>query len=443
MRSGRARPVHVVGMRADVFVHEREDGFAAAGVAVLGVPLGLVAVVGVVLAALSQQACALDHVEEMGNDAHLRPQVAVLIEVDAPRIAAALGEDLEAVRHRMVAPHAGVHPLAIRLGRSRFADMRWAEHAVAAVEPAIGSPVEGVERLVRVGGVVPAIEQDLRVTGRLRCVAVGDRDEHQVRGGTDPEAAEAELHAGNQVHVFEEHRALVGLVVAVGVFEDEDAVFAGEDVFAELLRSAIGRRMADALGVTQAFSHPDAAAVIFAEGDGVADVGFGREDVHREAGGQRGLGGGVGSGQPGEEHLIGRRGRVFGRVFQAQFVGQHRTLGVEAEVVEIDMTPVAGAVIDQADEDLLTHQTLQFDDDRSQGFVLVAGDLEEGLAGRGVHQFDAGLGPWTASDQEACPRMGHLEGDRSQRALGVVAHAFESANPEVAFVVGLHVSAPL
>ena len=55
-------------------------------------------------------------------------------------------------------------------------------------------------------------------------VAVGVLEEDQVRLLRDEHAAVPELEAGGVVEVAGEHRALVGLAVAVGVFEDEQLV---------------------------------------------------------------------------------------------------------------------------------------------------------------------------------------------------------------------------
>ena len=58
--------------------------------------------------------------------------------------------------------------------RAGLADVRMREDAVAAVEPAVGSPDERVERLVRVL-VAPAVEQHLRLAGGT-VVAIRDQE---------------------------------------------------------------------------------------------------------------------------------------------------------------------------------------------------------------------------------------------------------------------------
>ena len=79
-----------------------------------------------------------------------------------------------------------------------------------------------VERLVRVV-LAPAVEQDLgRAVGPVVAVLVGD--EQEVRGRADPDAAEADLQAADQVQLIGEDLARVEPAVAVGVLEDQDAV---------------------------------------------------------------------------------------------------------------------------------------------------------------------------------------------------------------------------
>ena len=96
------------------------------------------------------------------------------------------------------------------------------EHAVATVEPAIRAPDERVERFVRVF-VGPAIEQHFRLAIR-NVVAVLIGDEQQIRRRADEHAAEADFDAADQIQVLGEHLALVEFAVAIGVFENQNAV---------------------------------------------------------------------------------------------------------------------------------------------------------------------------------------------------------------------------
>ena len=61
--------------------------------------------------------------------------------------------------------------------------------------------------------------------GHVVAVAVGD--EQQPGRAEQPDAAEAQLDAGEHLHVVGEDRAPVEPAVAVGVFEDQDAIAHG------------------------------------------------------------------------------------------------------------------------------------------------------------------------------------------------------------------------
>src|SRR6266851_1808854 len=119
-------PVDVVGRGFDVVIDKRINRLAA-GVAILLVARDFVPIDAKVFPALPLEASALNHVVEVRDDAHLLPALAIFVEVNAPRIAAALGEDLEEMPRRVITPHPAVHPLPLALGCARFADARRAE----------------------------------------------------------------------------------------------------------------------------------------------------------------------------------------------------------------------------------------------------------------------------------------------------------------------------
>ena len=239
-------------------------------VAVVGDRLDVVVGVRVeVRARLPLVAAALDDVVAVRDDAGLDERLAVLVEVEAPGVARAVGEDLEVVPRRVIAPDAGVDRRAVLVRRAGLADLRVGEDAVAAVEPAVRAPGEGVQRLVRVL-VAPAVEQDLRRAGGL-VVAVLDRDEQQVRRRADPDAAEADLDAADEVQALDEDGALVELAVAVGVLEDQDAV-AWPRLSGAADRDSVVR-----------LRHPEPAAVVDGEGDRLMHVRLAGEQRDLEA----------------------------------------------------------------------------------------------------------------------------------------------------------------
>jgi len=220
-----------------------------------------------VLAALALVTAALDHVVEVRNHAGGDESLTVLVEIDAPRIRRAPGEDLELTPRRMEAPHAAIDRSALAVRAAGLADVRVREHAVAAVEPTVGTPRERVERLVRVL-IGPAVEQDLGLRiGHQIAVLVGH--EHEIRRGADPHAAEADLQTADQVEAAHEHGALLEFAVVVGVLEHDDVVVA----------LALGR--AHRIGVR--LGDPQATLVVDRERDRLVHVGLARDQVDVEA----------------------------------------------------------------------------------------------------------------------------------------------------------------
>src|SRR5437879_4589287 len=124
------------------------------------------------------------------------------------------------------------------------------EHAVATVEPAIGTPRERVQRFVSVA-ISPAIEKDLRFAGGFGFVAIFDRNEHQVGSGTNPDTAEPNFKSADEIEAFHEDGAAIEFAVAICVLEDEDAIFA------LTFRSANG--------ISVCFGDPETATIINCE----------------------------------------------------------------------------------------------------------------------------------------------------------------------------------
>ena len=237
---------------------------------------------------------ARHHVVQVRDDAARQNDLPVgVAPIHAPRVARALAENLELLRLRVQAPHGGVHP---RFGAVERLHGALREDAMQSVEPAVGAPGEGVERLVRVALVVPAIEEDLRLPGGLRLIPVAHGDEHQMRSRADPNAAEADFNAADEVQFLHEDRALVELAVAVGVLKDQDAILAFT--------------LEGALRIVHALDDPEPSTVIQAEGDGLHHVGFAGKERRLEAGRQGHFFGGLRAGQAGELHIVGGlRGR--------------------------------------------------------------------------------------------------------------------------------------
>src|SRR5687768_13153232 len=115
------------------------------------------------LAALALVTRALDHVPDVRHHTRIDETLSVLIEINAPWIARAFRKNFKSVLRRMIPPHCCVHPLPLLLRRPWLANVRRAEYPVATIEPAVRTPCERVQRLVRVAHVVPAVQQNLRL----------------------------------------------------------------------------------------------------------------------------------------------------------------------------------------------------------------------------------------------------------------------------------------
>ena len=311
--SGRARAA-VGGMRP----------LLAHPVAVIGD--GLDVVVGVrieVLVRLPLVPSALDDVVQVLDDAGGREGVAVVVEVEPPRIARALGESFEDVPGRVIAPDPAVERRAVGVRRAGLADLRVREHAVGAVQPAVRSPSKRVQRLVRVL-VAPSVEQHLRRPGRPIGARL-HRDEQQVRSGADPDPAEPDLEAADEIELVDEHLAPVEPAVAIRVLEDQDAIAA----------FALGRPQRVAVRLR----HPQAAAIVDRERDRTDDVGLGGGQRHREPFGHGHRARRLDARQARMGRGLERRERAA--VGRRDLVGEERPLGVKAEPVERDVRPGA------------------------------------------------------------------------------------------------------
>src|SRR5262245_38679788 len=259
---------------------------AAGPVDVIGDRLDIVIDVGIKMrASLPVVASTLNNVEQVRDHAGLDKALAIWIEINAPGIARSFREHFEHLFDRMIAPHPGVDASAFAVGGAGLSDVRMGEHSMATVEPAVGSPGEGVEGVVGVL-VSPAIQQDLWRARRFGFVAILQRNEHELRGGTDPDTTKAYLNATYQVQTLHEHGAAIKLAIPVAVLKNQDAIL------------ALALRRTIRVGV--AFGNPEAATVVDCESDRLFYIGFASEKRGFEAGRQRHFFRGLFRRQPGK-----------------------------------------------------------------------------------------------------------------------------------------------
>src|SRR5262245_30307040 len=145
---------------------------------------------------------AANDVIQVRDDAAAEDELAVGVPpVHAPGVRGALGEDLELFVAGVVPPDAGVDfdrraggvsPLLVfnrgLTAPARLDDFTMAANTVQAVQPAVGAPLEGVERLVRVLAAA-ALEEDFELA-RLVVLVL---DEPEVGRGPEEDAAAADL----------------------------------------------------------------------------------------------------------------------------------------------------------------------------------------------------------------------------------------------------------
>ena len=164
-------------------------------------------------------------VKHVGDDAVRDEHLAEIVPVEAPRVGRARGVEFEDLLGGVVAPDAAIECDAILVRRARLADASLGLNAVATVKPAVRPPAERVEDVVLRVLDIPPIEYHFGRAVRF-VVAVAIGDEHEVGGRAEPDTAEADFDAGEVHAIVEEQSLLLELAVAVGVFEDHDAVAA-------------------------------------------------------------------------------------------------------------------------------------------------------------------------------------------------------------------------
>ena len=191
--------------------------------------------------------------------------------VVAPGVGRAGGQHLGSLLADVIPPEAALHGQPLLIGGARAADPRGAGVAAAAVEPAVGAEGEAVGQVVMARRAnLEAIEHHLsRSIGHE--IAVGIRDEEDLRRAAEPHASVAHRHAREQLHVVGEHDRRIEKAIAVRIVKDEHTV----------AQRAV--KPQPSFGVGEVFSDPQAAAGILADGDRVAERRFGGKQLHPKA----------------------------------------------------------------------------------------------------------------------------------------------------------------
>ena len=267
--------------------------------------------------------------------------------------------------------------------------------------------------------IAPAVEQDLRrAVGLVVAVAIGH--EQQIRRGADPHAAEAEFDSAHEVQPLQKHLGLFEPAVAVGILENQDAVFA----------LTLGR--ANRIGIS--LGHPQPAAIVHGHRDRLHHV--------RLAGQQRDFE------TFGHDHLacrfLGRQARE--RIFIG--LGRAAALGNDGLVA---CSLKSSKLICPQPPPLASTRRMKIcwpakgRKSTTTGLSVSVLSPERSKITRllsRLHQFHARFVSRSAGDAKAGVRLCHFERGGSERPLRSVAIGnFEAADPELSDVVAGHAAA--
>src|SRR5579864_1368536 len=159
---------------------------------------------------------------KMRDHALGRNSLAPIVEVDSPGVARAFGKKFEAALEGMVSPDPCVQKDPLGIGSARPSDKGSGGDALTSVEPAVGSPDQIVEEVVRVL-VPPAVQHGLRrAVGMIRPTLGGI--EEKIGRRSDPDSPKPQFHPGDEVQVVEEDRPLREGPVALFVLKNEDSI---------------------------------------------------------------------------------------------------------------------------------------------------------------------------------------------------------------------------
>ena len=189
----------------------------------------------------------LGHVPQVVGDAGAHKGVALGVPGETPGVAGALGEHLEGPRSRLDAEDGTTEVEHLALLDYVVA----APHAAQAVEPAVGTPAQGIGQPIGVL-LAKAGHDDLGLAGH----PVAEWDEEDIRGVGDPDAAVADRDSGRHLQRSRKGGNLVEGAVALAAFQDLDAA---------------GRPGRGIGGTGRTFDDPQPAAFIEGHRHGVGD----------------------------------------------------------------------------------------------------------------------------------------------------------------------------
>ena len=203
---------------------------------------------------------------QMADDRVDQKHLAVLIEVEAPRIRRPVSDRLEHFASRMISPHAAVDFRPLRFARTGSTDDRRREDSMPTIKPAVRPPLQTVNDVVPHRVLIPTVEHHDRRPIRF-VVAVLVWEEQQVRSGQRPHTAEADFDTRQLVNPAGKDRSLVRFPVAVRILKNHDAI------------ALIGIEIQFAFGIGVVLGDPQPTALIGRDRDGLLHVRFVSEQL--------------------------------------------------------------------------------------------------------------------------------------------------------------------
>ena len=219
-------------------------------------------------AALPHVHSARRQMEKMINHTGAHKRVAIPVEIDAPRIARAVGIDLEFPGARIKARHGRIHDHAVIVGILRVLYFGVREDAMGHVQQAIGSPGKAIEQLV------PVLQAKTGHKNRLlirQVIAIRILQKQKMRCLAHVHAAVAQQNAGREIQAVGKRLHFVSLPVAIGIFEDFDDV--------ERLCSSRRPKW-----ILIKLHHPEASTLVPGHRHRIDHIRFRREQPHLETG---------------------------------------------------------------------------------------------------------------------------------------------------------------
>ncbi len=233
-----------IGSHVMFVLHDRRQQF-------IGIRVGR-------LAALPGVNATRRHVKQMVDHTGTDERIAARIEIHAPRVARAVGENLEFSRAWLITSHGcgNLHAGRRSLGDPYF---RMSEHTVSQIHPTVRPPGEAIQQLV------PIIEAKSRehCLSRVRdIVMICILEKQQVGCLANIDAAIAKQQSRGEIEAVGENCHLVRAAIVVCILEDSDSV-------ARLGASRCAER------IFIQFEDPQAAALVPGHGDRVDNIRFG------------------------------------------------------------------------------------------------------------------------------------------------------------------------